>query len=1159
MVGLQGLLFLLLAGLLWRWFVWNRRFAALKDSLADLGKVTAELVKRLERTEKRIDRLGLPGPLPHVGIEEQPVARAAIGTETTQLISEATSEPAVAAASEAEEAALGPEVIAPEPESVRSVPPWPQEQAPEKHEVPSVTWTPAPQTYRRQPWRVLPLKIPELIGTSSGKAVDWETLIGGHWLNVIGIIVFVVGMALFAQYSLRQFGPTGKIVTGFVTSGILLAAGILLEKVERYRLLARSLAGGGWALLYFTAYAAHNIEASRVITNPAIGLLLMGGVAAGIIAHSISYRSELLTGLAYGVGFFAIAITPLNSYTLIATALLALSQIAVLRFLPWHYLVLVAVAGTYLNHGRWLGETIEQRPEFWLSQSVLCLYWLLFVTMLLVRDPKSRQESLLHLTVNVANTVGMLGLSAWQIWVLHGEHLHYLTAPALVAYAGVATIARFSDRKDLFQFNSFVAVALFTVTLPLALSSLNISKDWLAIYWTAGAIVVTGIGYRLRDLALRLEGHALCGAAFVAVFAFNLQSALSLADWQNVLWWVAPLMIITFLGFSESLERIAGGQGIHRAAGQLGQLYAYAATAIVVSFLWKVSDPCLVGLCWLAAGLVFFEVGTWRGRSVLRNQGLILFTLSFAALIAINLSELYPTYSSLMGAPALARWSIVGTAAATYYYLFWQLRREQAGDRSEGFDYAGLSSFAAAEFGDLSSFAATTLVTVLIWKELDPALVALAWIGLGLILFEVGARSSPVLRSQGYVLFGLAFITLLSINLYEIYPTSSNLSATGLLPRWTIVTISATAYYYLFWRLHYGARFALTAIEIALSDPLAIAGTALVTMLAWKELDPVSVAVAWAFLALVLFELGNGMGLARITQQGHVLALLSFGRLFMANFIALGEVIGISHRVLTVVPVTALYYYLYTQTKGTPAYNAFGKQLQMSQLYSWGAAITLAALSRFEFGRAYAVLGMAPLFVAFLILGRYLSASDFRIQSYLLAGLTFARCWSTNAYLIGTVFGVPERVVTMLPVVGAFACATALCMRRMPTSEQKKSSNLFLKALQLIDTYPQRYFALLAAASTAVLFYYELPIGWVTTAFAIEGLILVLTGIASEERTFRIYGLVLLLISLLKLVTVDVSGVEPIYRILSYIVVGLMLLTASLIYTRYRSVVEKYI
>jgi len=172
-----------------------------------------------------------------------------------------------------------------------------------------------------------------------------------------------------------------------------------------------------------------------------------------------------------------------------------------------------------------------------------------------------------------------------------------------------------------------------------------------------------------------------------------------------------------------------------------------------------------------------------------------------------------------------------------------------------------------------------------------------------------------------------------------------------------------------------------------------------------------------------LFEAGRTAGFDRLSQQGHVLAGLTFGRLFMANFVALGEAMGISHRVLTVVPIIALFYYLYSQTRDISAYKLAGKQFHISRLYSWGSAIGLLALARFELGRAYAVVGMGPLFVAFLVLGRYLRDTDFRAQSYLLAIFTFARCWATNAYLIGTVFGIPERALRLV-MLAAEGCPT---------------------------------------------------------------------------------------------------------------------------------------
>ena len=308
--------------------------------------------------------------------------------------------------------------------------------------------------------------------TKEGETTDWEALIGGSWLNVIGIIVFVVGMALLAQHSLSQFGPIGKISTGVVTSIALLLSGIWLEKAERYRLLAWTLIGGGWALLYFTAYAAYNIEASKIITD---GLVAYGWNRGCIILHSLRYRSQLLTGLAYGLGFFAVTIMPLNAYTLLSAAVLAISQIAVLRFLPWHYLALIAVAGTYLNHARWVGETTWPHQDFWLI-----------------------------------NTVGMLGLSAWQIWVLHGENLYYLTASATLAYAGAATVSRLNSRVDLFRFNASTAVVLFAITLPLAVRPLDISRDWLAVYWALGGLLVVACGYILRELPIPIQIRYSC-------------------------------------------------------------------------------------------------------------------------------------------------------------------------------------------------------------------------------------------------------------------------------------------------------------------------------------------------------------------------------------------------------------------------------------------------------------------------------------------------------------------------------------------------------------------------------------------------------------------------------------------------------------------------
>ena len=73
-------------------------------------------------------------------------------------------------------------------------------------------------------------------------------------LNKIGVIVLVIGLALFLGYSFRYFGPPGRAAIGLAASVGLLVTGVLLERLARYGMYGRGLIGGGWAALYFTLF-----------------------------------------------------------------------------------------------------------------------------------------------------------------------------------------------------------------------------------------------------------------------------------------------------------------------------------------------------------------------------------------------------------------------------------------------------------------------------------------------------------------------------------------------------------------------------------------------------------------------------------------------------------------------------------------------------------------------------------------------------------------------------------------------------------------------------------------------------------------------------------------------------------------------------------------
>ena len=132
--------------------------------------------------------------------------------------------------------------------------------------------------------------------------------------------------------------------------------GRVLERREKYRVAARGLIGGGWAALYSTTYASHAIEAARIITDPAVGTLLLAAVAAGMILHSFRYRSQVVTGLAYFVAFVTLAISPLNAFAVIALMPLAASLLYLAHRFRWTAMALLglpATYGIYILHAAW--------------------------------------------------------------------------------------------------------------------------------------------------------------------------------------------------------------------------------------------------------------------------------------------------------------------------------------------------------------------------------------------------------------------------------------------------------------------------------------------------------------------------------------------------------------------------------------------------------------------------------------------------------------------------------------------------------------------------------------------------------------------------------------------------------------------------------------
>ena len=89
--------------------------------------------------------------------------------------------------------------------------------------------------------------------------------------------------------------------------------------------------------------------------------------------------------------------------------------------------------------------------------------------------------------------------------------------------------------------------------------------------------------------------------------------------------------------------------------------------------------------------------------------------------------------------------------------------------------------------------------------------------------------------------------------------------------------------------------------------------------------------------------------------------------------------------------------------------------------------------------------------------------------------------------------------------------------------------------------------------------WYRVSGSLLTVAWGGEGLVLLVSGFPLRDRILRLSGLALLVACILKLFLWDLRHLDTLPRIFSFIVLGLILVGVSWIYTRFRERVQRYL
>ena len=113
--------------------------------------------------------------------------------------------------------------------------------------------------------------------------------------------------------------------------------------------------------------------------------------------------------------------------------------------------------------------------------------------------------------------------------------------------------------------------------------------------------------------------------------------------------------------------------------------------------------------------------------------------------------------------------------------------------------------------------------------------------------------------------------------------------------------------------------------------------------------------------------------------------------------------------------------------------------------------------------------------------------------------------------------------------------------------------------MSALERYPEQVFFFIPFILLTWLLAVELRHGLVTLGWGVEAVAVFLVALSVGERSYRLSALGLLLLCVLKIAFVDVWGLAPRDRYVTFIALGSALLLVSFLYSKYREVLREYL
>ncbi len=356
---------------------------------------------------------------------------------------------------------------------------------------------------------------------------DLEKKIGQYWLNRIGIVAVLFGVAYFLKYAFDNhwIGPSGRVTIGLLV-GIALM--VWSERFRRrgYGAFSLSLKAVGIGVLYLSLWAAFSLYQ---LVSSGTAFVAMVVVTAATIVLSLTQDSQLLSlfGIIGGYATPVLVSTGQNHEIVLFTyvGMLSLAVLAMAVQKPWRRLVWGGLVGTHLLFWGWFVTyyTKSQRLPTLLFAIAFAVIFALVPVLAKDRRPLFKIKTSLTLLLLPIFNASLVFLQFWAMYSDSDEvtTLAWFSLGLAAAYLALASLIRRRVAKEVAPESLLislmhVSVAIVFINIAIPLKVHDQRNCWITVGWLVEAAALFWISTRVNnaDFVRVLGGCALALGLF---------------------------------------------------------------------------------------------------------------------------------------------------------------------------------------------------------------------------------------------------------------------------------------------------------------------------------------------------------------------------------------------------------------------------------------------------------------------------------------------------------------------------------------------------------------------------------------------------------------------------------------------------------------------